>query len=61
VVILAVPYTAAAETIREAGSLSGKNLIDISNPITPDYKALTVGHTTSRPRKSRSSLRRLRS
>jgi predicted dinucleotide-binding enzyme len=25
----------------------GKVLVDISNPITPDYKALTVGHTTS--------------
>jgi NADPH-dependent F420 reductase len=47
VVILAVPYTAAAETIREAGGFPGKILVDISNPITPDYKALTVGHTTS--------------
>jgi NADPH-dependent F420 reductase len=47
VVILAVPYTAAAETIREADGFAGKILIDISNPITPDYKALTVGHTTS--------------
>lgn len=47
VVILAVPYAAAAETIREAGGLVGKVLVDISNPITPDYKALTVGHTTS--------------
>ncbi|MGH6680309.1 MAG: NADPH-dependent F420 reductase, partial [Bradyrhizobium sp.] len=35
------------EALREAGDLSGKILIDISNPITPDYKALTVGHTTS--------------
>ncbi len=47
VVVLAVPYTAAAETIREAGGFAGKILVDISNPITPDYKALTVGHTTS--------------
>jgi len=47
VVVLAVPYTAAAETIREAGGFVGKVLVDISNPITPDYKALTVGHTTS--------------
>lgn len=47
VVILAVPYTAATETIREAGGFAGKVLVDISNPITPDYKALTVGHTTS--------------
>lgn len=47
VVILAVPYTSAADTIREAGGFAGKILVDISNPITPDYKALTVGHTTS--------------
>jgi NADPH-dependent F420 reductase len=47
VVILAVNYPVIAETIREAGDLSGKVLVDISNPITPDYKALTVGHTTS--------------
>ena len=47
VVVLAVPYSAAAETIREADGFSGKVLVDISNPITPDYKALTVGHTTS--------------
>lgn len=47
VVILAVPYPAAAETIRESGGFPGKILIDISNPITPDFKALTVGHTSS--------------
>jgi NADPH-dependent F420 reductase len=47
VAILAVPYPAAAETIREAGGFAGKVLVDISNPITPDYRALTVGHTTS--------------
>jgi 8-hydroxy-5-deazaflavin:NADPH oxidoreductase len=47
VVILAVNYPEAAETIREAGGLSGKILVDISNPITADYKSLTVGHTTS--------------
>jgi NADPH-dependent F420 reductase len=47
VVILAVPYAAVGETIREAGGFAGKILIDISNPITPDFQALTVGHTTS--------------
>jgi predicted dinucleotide-binding enzyme len=47
VVILATPYSAAAEALREAGDLSNKVVIDISNPITPDFKALTVGHTTS--------------
>lgn len=47
VVIMAVPYAVAAETVRDAGGFAGKILVDISNPITPDYKALTVGHTTS--------------
>lgn len=47
VVILAVPYTAVTETVREAAGFAGKILVDISNPITPDYKALTVGHTSS--------------
>ena len=47
VVILAVPFAAAAETISEAGGFAGKVLVDISNPITPDYRALTIGHTTS--------------
>jgi predicted dinucleotide-binding enzyme len=36
-----------AEGLKDAGGLSGKIVIDISNPITPDYKALTIGHTTS--------------
>lgn len=47
VVVLAVPYGQAGDAIREAGGLAGKVVIDISNPITEDYKALTVGHTTS--------------
>jgi len=46
-IVLAVPYSAAAEILREAGSLDGKVLVDITNPITPDYMALTIGHTTS--------------
>ena len=47
VVILAVPFDAAAETIAAAGGLAGKILVDISNPLTPDYMGLTVGHSTS--------------
>lgn len=47
VVVLAVPYAAAAETIRAAGGLAGKTVIDITNPLTPDYMGLTIGHTTS--------------
>lgn len=47
VVILAVTYPQIGDAIREAGGLAGKVIIDISNPITEDFKALTVGHTTS--------------
>ena len=47
VVVLAVPFDAAAETIAAAGGLAGKILVDISNPLTPDYMGLTVGHSTS--------------
>jgi predicted dinucleotide-binding enzyme len=45
--ILAVPYAKAAEALKQAGDLSGKVLVDISNPITAGFKGLTVGHTTS--------------
>jgi NADPH-dependent F420 reductase len=47
VVILALPFGAAAEAIKLAGDLAGKVLVDISNPISPDYKELVIGHTTS--------------
>jgi predicted dinucleotide-binding enzyme len=46
-VVLAVPFDAAADAIRAAGDLSGKTLVDITNPMTADYSALTIGHTTS--------------
>jgi NADPH-dependent F420 reductase len=46
-VVLAVPYDAAADVIAAAGDLSGKVLVDITNPMTADYAALTIGHTTS--------------
>lgn len=47
VVILAVWYQQMADTIREAGDVSAKTLVDISNPITEDFKGLTVGFGTS--------------
>ena len=47
VVVLAVPYGAAAETVAAAGGLGGKTVIDITNPMTDDYAGLTLGHTTS--------------
>ncbi len=47
VVILALPFGAAVEAIKQAEDLTGKVLVDISNPISPDYKELVIGHTTS--------------
>jgi NADPH-dependent F420 reductase len=47
VVLLALPYQAVAGVLSEAGDLAGKILIDITNPITADYKELLLGHTTS--------------
>lgn len=47
IVLLALPYQAAASVLTEAGDLTGKILIDISNPISADYKELLLGHTTS--------------
>lgn len=49
-VILAVPYAATLELISEGAiqkALRGKLLVDISNPLAPDYMSLTVGYTTS--------------
>ncbi|MGJ3252281.1 MAG: NADPH-dependent F420 reductase [Elainellaceae cyanobacterium] len=51
VVILAIPWNATQEAIASAGDLSGKILIDATNPIemTPEglAKGLLTGHTTS--------------
>ncbi|EYD77016.1 Putative reductase [Rubellimicrobium mesophilum DSM 19309] len=46
-VILALPYEAAAEVVAEIGGLAGQTVIDISNPVRPDYSGLSIGHTTS--------------
>ena len=47
VVILALPFGAAAEAVKLAGDLAGKIVVDISNPISADFKELVIGHTTS--------------
>jgi len=47
VVILAVPFSEIAAVAAKIGSLAGKTVIDVTNPLTPDFMALTVGHTTS--------------
>jgi predicted dinucleotide-binding enzyme len=47
VILLAVKYEDAAEALKAAGDLTNKVVIDISNPITADFKGLTIGHSTS--------------
>ncbi|MEF9385213.1 NADPH-dependent F420 reductase [Ralstonia solanacearum species complex bacterium KE056] len=47
VVILAMPYQGALDALKSAGDLTGKVLIDITNPVTADYKELLLGYTTS--------------
>jgi predicted dinucleotide-binding enzyme len=46
-IIVATPYDAAADALRSLGDLRGKVVIDITNPLTPDYMGLTIGHDTS--------------
>ena len=47
VVVIATPYGEAAAALASAGNLAGKIVVDITNPLTPDYMDLTLGHTTS--------------
>jgi predicted dinucleotide-binding enzyme len=47
VLVLAPPWPAVPEVLQAAGDLAGKVLIDCTNPVTPDLKALAIGHTTS--------------
>lgn len=47
VIVLAVPWTAAEQAIRSAGDVSGKTLIDCTNPLTADASGLTIGTTDS--------------
>jgi 8-hydroxy-5-deazaflavin:NADPH oxidoreductase len=47
IVILAVPFPELAATAATLGRLAGKTIIDVTNPLTPDFMALTIGHSTS--------------
>ncbi len=47
VVVLAVPYTAALDVLQAAGDLTGKILVDCTNPIYPDLAGLQIGLNTS--------------
>ncbi|HAT33544.1 MAG TPA: NADPH-dependent F420 reductase [Janthinobacterium sp.] len=47
VVIVATGYADAVPALTSLGDLSGKVVLDISNPLTADYMGLTIGHSTS--------------
>jgi hypothetical protein len=42
IVVLATPWEAASDAIREAGSLAGKVLLDCTNPLKPDLSGLAL-------------------
>lgn len=46
-IFLAVPFAALAETLSTLGNLDGKVIVDCTNPLTPDYMQLTIGHSDS--------------
>jgi 8-hydroxy-5-deazaflavin:NADPH oxidoreductase len=46
-IIVATPFEAAADALHSLGDLKGKTVVDITNPLTPDYMGLTIGHGTS--------------
>lgn len=47
VVIAATFYGDAIAALHSLGDLSGKVVVDISNPVTADFMSLAIGHTTS--------------
>ena len=46
IVVLALPYDVALELVGNA-ALAGKIVVDMSNPVAPDFSGLTLGHTSS--------------
>ena len=46
VVVLALPYGSALE-LAQSGALDGKVVVDISNPVKPDFSGLALGFDTS--------------
>jgi 8-hydroxy-5-deazaflavin:NADPH oxidoreductase len=46
-VLLAVPWSAVRDALKAARDLSGKVLLDCTNPVTPELTHLTIGHSTS--------------
>jgi predicted dinucleotide-binding enzyme len=47
VVVLCTPWQSTEQAIGDCGDLEGRILVDCTNPLTPDFSALEIGHTTS--------------
>lgn len=47
VIIVATGYGDAVNALKSVGDLSGKVVIDLTNPLTADYLGLTLGYSTS--------------
>jgi predicted dinucleotide-binding enzyme len=47
VIVLATPWPATQDAIKAAGSLTGKILVDCTEPLKEDFSGLSLGYTTS--------------
>ena len=47
VIVVATGYADAVAALKSVGGLQGKVVVDVTNPLTPDYMGLTIGHSTS--------------
>jgi predicted dinucleotide-binding enzyme len=47
ILLLATPWPVTQQVVESLGDLSGKVLIDATNPLAPDLSGLTLGTTTS--------------
>lgn len=47
IVVLATGYADAVSALQSVGDLTGKVVIDITNPLTADFMGLTLGYSTS--------------
>jgi hypothetical protein len=45
--LFAPPWSSVDDALKAAGPLTGKILIDCTNPLKPDLSGLAIGHTTS--------------
>lgn len=46
-VIVATGFDDAVPALKSLGSLAGKVIVDLTNPLTADFMGLTIGHDTS--------------